>query len=104
MSNLFLRTRERQLFRAGRMFRRGRARVLWLNGVLYFGGSLFVLYNAIDFFVEPTARPTLVEICSFFAALALSIAAGYCYGIFLWRQLDRTFGRRQDTEPPSGLN
>jgi hypothetical protein len=94
MSNLFLRGRERRLFRAGLMFRRGRARVLWLNGVLYFGGSLFVLYNAIDFFLEPAARPTPVEVFWFFAALAFSIAVGYCYGIFLWRQLERTFGDR----------
>jgi hypothetical protein len=94
MSNLFLRSRERRLFRAGLMFRRGRGRVLWLNGVLYFGGSLFVLYNAIDYFVEPAARPTPVELYWFFAALVFSIAAGYCYGIFLWRQLERTFGGR----------
>ena len=58
MSNLFLRGQERRLFRAGLMFRRGRARVVWLNGVLYFGGSLFVLYNAVDYFLEPVARPT----------------------------------------------
>jgi hypothetical protein len=94
MSNLFLRGQERRLFRAGLMFRRGRARVVWLNGVLYFGGSLFVLYNAVDYFLEPVARPTPVEVFWFFAALLLSIAAGYCYGIFLWRQLERTFGSR----------
>jgi hypothetical protein len=94
MSNLFLRGQERRLFRAGLMFRRGRARAVWLNGVLYFGGSLFVLYNAVDYFLEPVARPTPVEVFWFFAALFLSIAAGYCYGIFLWRQLERTFGSR----------
>ena len=94
MSNLFLRGQERRLLRAGLMFRRGRTRVLWLNGVLYFGGSLFLFYNAIDYLVEPVARPTRPEVFWFFAALVLSIAAGYCYGIFLWRQLERTFGGR----------
>jgi hypothetical protein len=94
MSNLFFRSRERQLFRAGLMFRRGRMRVLWLNGVLYFGGSLFLLYNAVDYFLQPTARPSSTEVVWFFAVLLLCIFAGYCYGVFLWRQLERTFGGR----------
>jgi|HubBroStandDraft_5_1064220.scaffolds.fasta_scaffold24637_3 hypothetical protein len=92
MSNLFLRSRERRLFRAGLMFRRGRARVLWLNGVLYFGGSLFLLYNAVDYFIEPAARATQIQLSWFFAALVLCALAGYIYGLFLWRQLERAFG------------
>jgi hypothetical protein len=75
------------------MYRRGRARVLWLNGVLFFGGSLFVLYNAVDYVIEPHARATPAELRWFFVALAVCIVAGYGYGHFLWRQLERRFGR-----------
>jgi hypothetical protein len=94
MSDPFLRSRERRLLRAGLMFRKGRVRVLWLNGVLYFGGSLFVLYNAVDYFLEPHARATSAQLSGFLAALALCALAGYAYGASLWRQLERTFGGR----------
>lgn len=88
----FLRSRERRLVRAGLMFRSGRRRVLWLNGVTYFGGSLFLLYNAVDYVVEPAARATRPELFWFFAMLALCAVVGYGYGFFLWRQLERAFG------------
>ncbi len=94
MSNLFVRSRERHLIRAGILYRKGRARVLWLNGVAFFGGSLFLLYNAIDYLIEPAARPTSAEIFWFFAALAGCTVAGYLYGLMIWRQLERTFGGR----------
>ena len=94
MIGLFDRTRERFLIRGGIMYRKGRARVLWLHGVLFFGGSLFLLYNAVDYLIEPAARPTTVELISFFVALAGSAFAGYLYGLITWRQLERTFGGR----------
>ena len=96
MSNLFDfdRRRERQLLRAGVLYRKGRARVLWFHGVLRFGGPLFLLYNAVDFFLEPAARPTPVELLWFFAALLGCAIAGYGYGLLTWRQLERTFGGR----------
>ena len=94
MTNLFLRSRERRLIRAGLLFRKGRGRVLWLNGVFYFGGSLFLLYNAVDYFAQPGVRPTSVELSWFFAVLVLCVLVGYGYGFFLWRQLERTFGDR----------
>ena len=94
MSNFFHRSRERRLLRAGLIYRKGRKRVVWLNGVLYFGGSLFVLYNALDFILEPAARPTATEIFWFFIALACCLGGGYLYGLFIWRQLERTFGGR----------
>jgi hypothetical protein len=82
------------------MYRKGRARVLWTNGVLFFGGSLFLLYNAVDFLLEPAARPTSVETFWFFAALLFCALAGYGYGVVTWRQLERTFG---DVESASRL-
>jgi hypothetical protein len=94
MSNLFVHRRERQLVRAGLTFRKGRKRVVWLNGVLYFGGTLFLLYNALDYLLEPAARPTAVESFWFFAALILCGLSGYLYGVFMWRSLQRTFGGR----------
>ena len=94
MGNLFHHAGERRLIRAGLLYRRGRNRVLWLHGVFFFGGSLFVLYNVIDYCIEPAARATRVELFWFFAALAGCLLAGYLYGVYLWRQLDRTFGGR----------
>ena len=83
---------ERQLLSAARLYRKGRARVLWINGVLYFGGSLFLLYNAIDYLIEPRARPTSIESFWFVIALLLSGLIGYLYGRFTWTNLVRTFG------------
>ena len=94
MSHLFDRTRERFLIRGGAMYRKGRARVLWLHGVLFFGGTLFLLYNAVDYLIEPSARPTTIEIAWFFVALLACIVIGYLYGVITWRQLERTFGDR----------
>ncbi|WP_263350874.1 hypothetical protein [Acidicapsa acidisoli] len=94
MSQLFVRSQERRLLRAGALYRKGRARVLWLHGVAFFGGSLFVLYNAIDYLIEPAARPTSVETFWFFVALAGCAIAGYLYGVMTWRHLERTFGGR----------
>jgi hypothetical protein len=83
---------DRQLLSAARLYRKGRARVLWINGVLYFGGSLFLLYNAVDYLIEPRARPSPIELIWFFAALLLSGLGGYLYGRFTWSNLVRTFG------------
>lgn len=94
MRNFFRRSNERRLLRAGHLYRKGRTHVLWLNGVLFFGGSLFVLYNAVDYFIEPAARPTRIELLWFFTMLGVCVLAGYLYGAMIWRQLDRTFGRR----------
>ena len=92
--SFFARSHERKLARAGVMYQRGRTRTLWLNGVLYFGGSLFLLYNVLDFLIEPAARATHVQLSWFFVVLALCVFAGYLYGLFLWRQLERAFGSR----------
>jgi len=92
MGNAFFRNSERRLVRAGLLYRKGRTRVLWVNGALYFGGSLFLLYNAVDYLLEPAARATSAELFWFGIALGLCLLAGYVYGVFLWRQLERTFG------------
>jgi hypothetical protein len=94
MGNFFARSHERKLVRAGLMYQRGRTRTLWLNGVLYFGGSLFLLYNVIDYFFEPAARATRSQLSWFCAVLVLCILAGYIHGVFIWRQLERTFSDR----------
>lgn len=91
--------RELQLRSAARLYRKGRGRVIWINGVLYFGGSLFLLYNAVDYLAEPKARATPVELAGLFAALAGSGLAGYLYGRFTWRNLVRTFAGAGDSNP-----
>lgn len=92
MSSFLARNRERRLQAVGALYRKGRNRVLWINGVLYCGGTLFLLYNALDYLIEPRARPTPVELGWLLAALAGSILLGYLYGLFTWRNLARIFG------------
>lgn len=88
---------ERRLRSAARLYRKGRVRVIWINGCLFFGGSLFLLYNAVDYLIEPRARPTQVELLWFFVALVASGLVGYLYGLFTWRNLVRTFGEAGDS-------
>jgi hypothetical protein len=92
MSSFLARNRERRLQAVGELYRKGRTRVLWINGVVYCGGTLFLLFNAVDYLVEPRARGTSAELGWFFAALAASILLGYLYGLFTWRNLSRIFG------------
>jgi hypothetical protein len=88
---------ERRLRAAARLYRKGRERVLWVNGVVYFGGSLFLLYNAVDYLIEPHSRPNPVELLWLVGALVASGLLGYLYGLFTWRNLARTFADPGDS-------
>ena len=82
----------RHQLRAGALYRHGRARVIWIHGVLCFGGPLLVLFNVVDYFFDKgdPFRPT--DLFRLAAFLVLSILLGYLYGRLTWRSLDRTFG------------
>jgi hypothetical protein len=83
----------KRLESAARLFRKGRRHVVWINGVLYGGGSLFVLCNALDYFVDrgaPFRTGDLVRVAGY---LALSLAAGYIYGRLTWHNLGSAFGK-----------
>ena len=84
--------RRHRLLSAARLYQAGRTRVIWRNGVLYGGGTLFLLYNALDYLIEPQARATPIQLAGFFFALAASLGIGYIYGRFTWRSLERLFG------------
>jgi hypothetical protein len=86
--------RRRRLLSAVRLYQAGRTRVIWRNGVLYAGGTLFLLYNALDYLIEPGAKATPIQLTWFFLALAASLVLGYLYGRFTWRSLDRLFGKQ----------
>jgi len=81
----------KRLESAARLYRKGRARVLWVNGVLYSGGSLFVLLNALDYFLDRGAPFRPIDLTRVLACLVLSVAAGYLYGRLTWRALARAF-------------
>ena len=83
--------RRRRLLSAVRLYRAGQRRVIWRNGVLYCGGTLFLLYNALDYLIEPAAHPTPPQLAWFLLALASSLGIGYLYGFFTWRSLQRLF-------------
>ena len=86
------RSRECRIFRAGLLYRKGRARVVWVNGVVYFGGSLFLFFNAVDYLVEPYSALTSTALFWLVAALLACLSLGYLYGVATWRNLDRFFG------------
>ena len=89
----------KRLESAARLYRNGRTRVVWMNGVLYGGGSLFVLLNVLDYFLDkgaPFRSSDLMRIVAFFA---LSVAAGYLYGRFTWRNLACTFSPDRKAAP-----
>jgi len=86
--------RRRRLLSAVRLYEAGRTRVVWRNGVLYGGGTLFLLFNALDYLIDSGARPTTIQLSWFFVALAASIGLGYLYGRFTWRSLERLFSGR----------
>jgi hypothetical protein len=83
----------KRLESAARLYRKGRARVLWVNGVLYAGGSLFVLCNTVDYFFDngtPFRHADFVRAAGYFA---LSFVAGYLYGRLTWHNLTCAFGK-----------
>ncbi len=89
----------KRLESAARLYRKGRTRVLWVDGVLYRGGSLFVFLNVLDYFLDkgaPFRSSDLMRIVAFFA---LSVTAGYLYGRFTWRNLACTFSPDPGTSP-----
>ena len=81
----------KRLESAACLYRKGRARVLWIDGVLYRGGSLFVFLNVLDYFLDKGAPFRSSDLMRIVAFLALSVAAGYLYGRFTWRTLTCTF-------------
>jgi len=89
MSTFLQRRYQHNLLVAGRMYNRGRTRVLWQYGVLYFGGSLFLLFNAIAYFVDPAPPRGSKEWLWILVWLLVCVAAGYIRGILTWRNLAR---------------
>lgn len=91
--NTFLERRhERKLLSAGRLYRRGRSYVVLIHGLLFFGGSLFLLCNALDYFFDNGAPFRSTDLIRIGGYLALSIIGGLFYGLRVWRNLDRCLG------------
>ncbi|MFC5864235.1 hypothetical protein ACFPT7_18160 [Acidicapsa dinghuensis] len=99
MGSFLDRRYQRRLLSAGRLYRRGHSYVVWIHGLLFFGGSLFLLCNALDYFFDNGApfRPSdLVRIGGY---LALSIVGGLFYGVRVWHNLDRMLGPEPTSKP-----
>jgi hypothetical protein len=89
----------KRLESAARLYRKGRTRVLWIDSVLYRGGSLFVFLNVFDYFLDKGAPFRSSDLMRIVAFLALSVAAGYLYGRFTWRNLACTFAPDPSVSP-----
>jgi hypothetical protein len=94
----FARRQERRLMNAGRLYRKGRSYVVWMHGLLFFGGSLFILCNALDYFVFDNGSPFKpVDLIRLGGYLVISVFGGYLYGLRVWRNLDRLMGSGPDS-------
>jgi hypothetical protein len=91
----------KRLESAARLYRKGRARVLWINGVVYGGGSLFVFCNALDYFLDRGAPFRAIGLARVLAYLVLSAVAGYLYGRLTWRNLTCAFSPDPNVSPDS---
>ena len=89
----------KRLESAARLYRKGRTRVVWMNGVLYCGISLFVFLNVLDYFLDKGAPFRSSDLMRIVAFLALSVTAGYLYGRFTWRNLACTFSPDPQASP-----
>ena len=94
----------KRLESAARLYRKGRTRVVWMNGVLYGGGSLFVLLNALDYFLDKGAPFQSSDLTRVIALLVLSVAAGYLYGHLTWRTLTCTFSSEHQDKPDPAIS
>lgn len=92
MSSFLQRRHERKLLSAGRLYRRGRSYVVWVHGLLFFGGSVFLLCNALDYFFDNGAPFHFTDLVRIGGYLTLSVLAGVFYGVRVWRSLDRCLG------------
>ena len=97
MSNLFVRSHERRLLNAVACYRGGRTRIVWLRGVLYFGGPLFVLLNVVDYYFDHGAPYRFADLLRISGYLVLSVLAGYLYGRVIWHNLKRAFGSQSES-------
>ena len=87
------RRHESRLLSAGRLYRRGRGYVVWVHGLLFFGGALFVLLNAVDYFAFDNGSPFQpIDLLRLSAYLVFSVLGGWFYGLRVWRSLDRMLG------------
>jgi hypothetical protein len=82
----------RRLSTGAHLYRKGRRRVLVVNGMLYCGGSIFLFLNLLDYFRDRGAPFRLTDLLRIAAFLTVSVAIGYLYGRLIWRQLDCLFG------------
>ena len=83
----------KRLESAARLFRKGRTRVVWISGVLYGGGSLFVFCNALDYFLDRGAPFRTADLVRVAGYLVLSLGGGYIYGRLTWHNLASAFGK-----------
>ncbi|WP_263355922.1 hypothetical protein [Acidicapsa ligni] len=76
------------------MFLKGRTHIVWVHGVSYFGGLLFLGMTVMDIDRHRHQYTGWREIAWLLGSLAVYCGIGYLYGIWRWRQLKRQVGER----------
>jgi hypothetical protein len=88
------RYRERQRIGAEHILQRGKSHFVWIRGVLFFGGFMFVTMTTLEYWREPhhlTGWPTLGFLLF---SLLLYGFGGYVGGLWMWKRIER-IARRQ---------
>jgi hypothetical protein len=93
LSSFLERYRASQALIAELMFLKGRTRIVWVHGVSYFGGLLFLAMTALDIERHRHQYAGLREIGWLAVSLVVYCSIGYLYGIWRWRQLRRQVER-----------
>jgi hypothetical protein len=85
----WVRRREQQRVAATQFIARGKARYIWLNGVLGWGGTMFVVMSAWEFCrkASPLHGPHFLR--QLFVNQLIFGTGGFVFGWWMWRRIKR---------------
>ena len=94
LSEFFERYKTAQALMAELMYLKGRRRIVWLHGVLAFGGLLFVAMTALDRSRDRHQYAGWWEAAWLVLTAVAYGLVGYGYGVWRWRSIERQVGKR----------
>jgi hypothetical protein len=94
LSEFFERYKTAQELMAELMFLKGRTRIVWVHGVLSFGGLLFLSMTILDRYRDRHQFAGWQEVAWLALTAAVYGLMGYGYGVWRWWLIERQVGRR----------
>lgn len=97
MFSRFITWDDRSLARWEEARARGRSRFVWINGVLMFGGFMFLIMFLMKLLFDGTFFPEdgLEPAVAIPVNLVVWALAGYAWGAWMWWIMDRSYTRSQ---------